>query len=112
MNALTIAVGIIIPLIFGFWRYETTSEPHRLFDAVGWGVLSVPFSFGLWLSVSSLGKKVRYSTLLLILIGAPLHLIFSDYLHFLFTPLVGFVEIYAAFNVIRRRDESIPVVEA
>lgn len=111
MKALTVAVGLIVPLLFGFWRYQTTSETHPLFDAVGWGILSVPFSFGLWLSVSSLGKRLRYLTLLLILLGAPLHLMFSDRLHFLFTPLVGIVEIYAAFTVIRRRDEPLPVAE-
>ena len=110
MKILTVAVGIVIPIIFGFWRYQTTSEPNPLFDAVGWGIISVPFSFGLWLSVSSLGKKLKYLTLLLILLGAPLHLMFSDHLHILFTPFVGILEIYAAITVIRRKDEPIPVV--
>lgn len=94
-------VGLAIPIVFGYWRYRTTSEPNPVADGIWIGFLSTFFSLGLWLSSTELGRKLKYLTLLLILIGALVHIIFSVYPLF-FIPIVVSVEIYAACSLFRK----------
>lgn len=96
-----IFIGILIPIFFGIWRYETTSEPNRLRDAISCAVLSTPFSLGLWLSVTKLGRKIRYITLILVVMGALVHFIFPVY-PLVFIPIVMAVEVYASYLLFRK----------
>ncbi len=101
MRPVVIGVGFAIPMFFGYWRYSTTSEPNNIQDGIGWGILSVPFSIGLWLSTTQIGRKFRYVTLALIVIGAFVHIVFSVY-PFIFLPIVVFVEIYSIYSLFRK----------
>jgi hypothetical protein len=98
MRFIVIGAGLAVPIFFGYWRYTTTSEANNIRDAIEWGILSVPFSFGLWLSTMQIGKRFRHLTLGLIILSAIVHIIFSVY-PFLFLPIVVSVEIYAVYTL-------------
>ncbi len=101
MRFLVITTGIAIPVIFGYWRYQTTSEPNPVVQGLWIGSLSVFFSLGLWLSVTRIGRRLRYLTLLLILLGTIVHFVFAIY-PVIFVPVVLTMEIYAMLSLFRR----------
>lgn len=106
MKFLIVGIGILIPIIFGYWRYTTTSETNALRDAVGWGILSIPFSTGLWLSTMQIGRKLKLLTLLVIALGASVHIMFSVY-PFFFLLVVVPVEIYAGYSLFKKVPDEI-----
>ncbi len=100
LRILLIGVSVAIPIIFGCWRYRTTSEPSPLADGIWIGFLSSFFSWGLLLSVTEIGKKIKYIVLPLIILGIPVHLLFFSY-PFLFLLAVVLSEIYAIYSLFR-----------
>ena len=84
-----VEVGVAVPIIFGYWRYQTTSDPNPLVQGIWIGFLSTFLSLGLWLSVTEFGGRLRYLTLSLIVVGALVHFVFAVYPQFLL-PIVLF----------------------
>ncbi len=100
LTLLTVGVGICIPIIYGIWRFRTTSDPHPIASGLFLGVLCTFFSLGLWLSVTSFGRKYKYVVLSLIVLGIPVHLLFFSY-PLWFLVIVVFAEIYSIYSVFR-----------
>lgn len=101
MQVIVVGVGLAIPVVFAYWRYRTSSEPNPIQDALGWGILSTPFSGGLWLSLTKIGRKFKWITLLLLLVAAPIHIQISLY-PFFFFPVFLLAEIYAIYFLFRK----------
>lgn len=102
MRLIVIIVGIVIPVISGYWRYSTTSDPNPLLSGIFFGVICSFFSSGLWLSVTKVGRRFKWFTLFLILIGMPLHIQASSY-PFYFLPVFILAEFYALYSLFRKR---------
>lgn len=98
-----IGVGIGVPVVFGYWRYTTSSEANILRDAIGWGILSLPLSLGLFLSVTEIGRRLRYLSLSFVFLGALVHLIFSVYPIF-FLPVVALAYLIAVYFIFKDVD--------
>ncbi len=101
MKILVIGLGFVIPIIFSYWQYQNRYEPTTLFDATVWAITGTPFSCGLWMSVSRLGRRLKYLTLLMLLIGMPFHIMFSIYPVF-FLVIVVIIEIYAVYLLFKK----------
>lgn len=104
LKFVVVGVGILIPIIFGYWRYRTTSEPNMFRDAIGWGFLSIPFSSGLWLSTTRIGKRHRCFSFIFIFLCALVHIIFAVYPLF-FLPIVVFTYVYAIYSLFEKAAE-------
>ena len=98
---MVVVVGVLIPIFFGYWRYETTSEVSKLRDAIGCAVMSMPFNLGLWLSVTAIGRKIRYISLAIVICGSLVHLTFQIYPLF-FLPIIIATELFAIYFLFRK----------
>ena len=101
MNVLVISIGIAVPIVSGYWRYKTTSDPNPLLSGIFFGVICTFFSLGLWFSVTKIGSRFKWMTLLLLLVGIPLHVQASSY-PFYFLPVFIVAELYAIYLLFRK----------
>lgn len=95
MMVLVLVLAISIPIVIGHWRYETQSDSPGLRDFIDGVILSAPFSVGLWLSTTKVGKRFKWITLLLIIPSAVIHGVFFEHLW----PVVLFIEGYAIYSL-------------
>lgn len=102
MRFLVISIGIVTPVVSGYWRYSTTSDPNPLLSGIFLGAICVFFSLGLWLSVTKVGRRFKWLTLFLLLIGIPFHIQASSY-PFYFLPVFIVAGLYAFYSLFRRQ---------
>jgi hypothetical protein len=101
MRFLVVSIGVVIPVVSGYWRYSMTSDPDPLLSGIFFGVICTFFSLGLWLSVTKFGQRFKWMTLFLLLIGVPLHIQDSSY-PFYFLPVFVLAEFYALYSLFRK----------
>lgn len=101
LRIFVIAFAILTPIHFGYWRYLDTSNQHKIADGITWCLLSAPFSLGLVLSLTQIGKKIRYLTLFILMVGFLAHFIFVIF-PLVFIPLLLIANSYAVYALCRK----------
>lgn len=101
LRIFVIAFAIVTPIHFGYWRYLETSNRNKIADGILWCLLSGPFSLGLILSLTQIGRKIRYITLFILTVGFLAHLIFVIF-PLVFIPLLLVANSYAVYALCRK----------
>lgn len=79
IKILILLAAVAYPLAFGHWRYNSTYGPPKLGDFIDGLVMGSPFSIGLVLSTTRLGKRHKVLTLAMLLPSAAIHFVFPIY---------------------------------